>query len=130
MELNILNEKLNVDIGRYHMVDEYRFWHIYCQLLNIRNPILSDKDCESLAHMLSLEDLVSSLLGKKNKPVLMSKLKTSLPNLFSKCKQLTDKGFLIRKEEGYFVLPSLIKFKEFIKASKIDIKFTIPLKLE
>lgn len=130
MELNILNEKLNVDVGKYHIVDEYKFWYIYCQLLNIRNPILSDKDCVALAHMLSLEDTESSLLSRDNKAILATNTRISVPNLFGKCKQLVDKGFLVKVGEGYFIAPALLNFKKFIKQSKVDIKFTVPLKLE
>jgi len=130
MELNVLNEKLNVDPDNIHQVNEYDFWLLYCKLLNIRNPILTDKDCDVLAHMLVLP-VGSSLLNTTNIKYLENVTKTQPANLFAKCKQLTAKGFLVKNDSGYYLHESLQSFQTFVKANKnIPYKFTLPLKIE
>lgn len=127
MELNVLNEKLNVDAGKVHQVNEYDFWLLYCKLLNIRNPILTDKDCVILAHILSLP-VGSSVLSKNIIQYLEDVTKTQQSNLFAKAKQLTEKNFLIKTDQGYFLNPALQKFQTYVKEHKdITYKFTIPL---
>lgn len=130
MELNVLNEKLNVDVGKYHGVDQYRFWYIYCQLLNIRQSTLSDKDCSLMGQIITLNDAESNILSKENGRQLSEVTNISLSNLFGKCKQLAEKNFLIRREDGYYLNPSLASFKNFITTHDLPIKFTLPLKLE
>ena len=130
MELNVLNEKLNVDAGRVHQVKEYDFWLLYCKLLNIRNPILTDKDCTIMAHILTLPVGIS-ILNKTNSIYLEDVTKSQLPNLFAKMKQLTEKGYLIKTDEGYFIHPTLQKFQSFVKEKQgINYKFTLPLTIE
>jgi len=130
MELNVLNEKLNVDAGKVHQVKEYDFWLLYCKLLNIRNPVLTDKDCTILAHVLSLPVGVS-ILNKSNAIYLEDVTKSQLSNLFSKMKQLVDKGFIVKTDEGYFIHPTIQKFQAFVKEKDdITYKFTLPLTIE
>lgn len=130
MELNVLNEKLNVDAGQIHQVKEYDFWLLYCKLLNLRNPILTDKDCVILAHILCMPS-DSSILNKSNAEYLEEVTKTQLSNLFAKMKQLVDKEFLIKNDQGYYLNPSLSKFQRFVKNHKeINYKFTLPLLIE
>lgn len=130
MELNVLNEKLNVDAGKTHHVKEYDFWLLYCKILNIRNPILTDKDCVILAHILSLPVGIS-ILAKNNSDYLEEVTKSQLPNLFAKMKQLTAKGFVEKTDEGYFLHSSLQKFQTFVKEHpEIVYKFTLPLTLD
>lgn len=128
MELNILNKKLNVDSDTFHEKNEYDFWYIYCQLLNLRNPTLTDKDCNILAHILTLPIIEEHILSRSKE--LEAVTKTSMPNIYAKCKQLTEKGFLIKNEAGYFLAPALLSFQKYIKATtNKKIKFTIPIEL-
>lgn len=128
MELNILNKKLNVDSDTFHEKNEYEFWYTYCQLLNLRNPILTDKDCAVLAHILTMDNDGSHILSKGKE--LEAATKTTLTNLYAKCKQLTEKGFLIKTEDGYFLNPAFSSFQKYIKTTtNKEIKFTIPIKL-
>lgn len=128
MELNILNKKLNVDSNAFHDKTEYEFWYIYCQLLNIRNPILTDKDCSVLAHILCIDNDGVHILSKGKE--LEESTKTSLTNLYAKCKQLTEKGFLVKTDEGYFLNPAFSSFQKYIKTTtNKEIKFTIPINI-
>lgn len=128
MELNILNKKLNVDSNAYHEKTSYEFWYIYCQLLNLRNPTLTDKDCNILAHILSLPNDGQHILSRVKELEEISK--TSMPNIYGKCKQLTEKGFLIKNEDGYFLTPALATFQKYIQTTtNKNIKFTIPITL-
>lgn len=130
MELNVLNEKLNVDAGKTHQVNEYDFWLFYCKLLNIRNPVLTDKDCVILAHILTLPT-GSSFLNKVNAVYLEDVTKTQLSNLFSKSKQLAEKGFVVKTDEGFFLHPNLQSFQSFVKEHKeLMYKFTLPLMIQ
>ncbi len=130
MELNVLNEKLNVDAGKVHQVNEYDFWLLYCKLLNIRNPILTDKDCTILANMLCMP-INASLLNTVNIKHLEEVTKTQPANLFAKCKQLVEKGFLIKTEDGYFLHTSLQQFQKHVKGNNdINYKFVLPLKID
>lgn len=128
MELNILNKKLNVDSDAFHDKTEYEFWYIYCQLLNLRNPVLTDKDCNVLAHILTLNTDGEHIFSKIKE--LEVNTKTSITNLYAKCKQLTEKGFLVKTDEGYFINPAFSSFQKYIKTTtNKEIKFTIPIKL-
>jgi hypothetical protein len=126
MELNILNKKLNADSDTFHEKTEYEFWYIYCQLLNFRNPVLTDKDCAILAQILTLYNSGESVLTKD----LEEKTKTGMTNLYAKCKQLVEKGFLIKTNEGYFINPAFSSFQRYIKnTTNKNIKFTIPISI-
>lgn len=127
MELNILNKTLNVDSDTYHDKTEYEFWYIYFNLLNIRHPILTDKDCSILAHLCTL-DIEDEFLAK-NKEV-SNLTKTAVSNLYSKYKQLAEKKFMIERDGGYYLHPSIITFQKYIKNNKNRIiKFTIPINI-
>lgn len=130
MELNLLNKKLNVDIDTYHERTEKDFWKLYCYLLNVRNPTLSDKDCEILSAILTMGDNEFSILEKDNGKLLEELTKTPLSNLYSKCKHLTEKGFLIKNEKGYYLNPAFKSFQNYIRSGKDKhIKFVIPIKI-
>lgn len=124
MELNILKDLNNEKT-------EKEFWYLYCQLLNLRNPLLSDKDCEILSTILTINyNMEISILEKENGKELVKQTKTPLSNLYSKCKQLTDKGFLIKNDDGYFVNPAFKSFQKYIKTNDgAEIKFTVPIKI-
>lgn len=131
MELNILNKKMNTELETFHEKTEKDFWYIYCWLLNVHKPTLSDKDCDVLSAILSMnynED--ESILEKEKGKELEKLTKTPLSNLYTKCKQLTDKGFLIKTDTGYFINPAFKSFQKFIKSGKTsEIKFTVPIKI-
>lgn len=131
MELNVLNNKLNKDVEIFHEKTEKEFWYLYCQLLNVRNPILSDKDCDILSSILTMEyEENTSILEKENGKLLERITKTPLSNLYAKCKQLNEKGFLIKNENGYFINPSFVSFQKYIRSGKDnEIKFTVPIKI-
>lgn len=128
MELNVLNEKLNVDVTRVHEVNEYTFWYIYTQLMNIRNPVLSDRDCSILAHILTLAP-EGNILEKDSGKQLEELTRIKLSNLFGKCKELHEKGYLVKAEKGYTVHPSLLSFSKFVKQRSVDFRFTLPLRI-
>ncbi len=126
MELNILNKRLNVDSDTFHEKSEFEFWNIYFQLLNLRNPVLTDKDCSIMASILT-EPLEENVINMKR---IEEVTKTSATNLYAKFKQLCEKGFLIKNEEGYLLNPALIGFQKYIKkTTNKRIKFTIPLEI-
>lgn len=131
MELNILNEKLNVDVSKVHELSEYDFWYLYCQMLNLRKNTLTDKDCIVLARILEMPILENSILEKSNGYYLEDITKTSLSNLFAKAKQLVDKGFLVKTDNGYFLHPSFVSFQKYVKQQdKPILKFTIPVTIK
>ena len=126
MELNILNKRLNVDSDSFHEKTELQFWNIYFQLLNLRNPVLTDKDCTIMATLLN-EPIQEEAFNMKRFEELT---KTKVTNLYPKFEQLSEKGFLIKKEDGYYLNPSLVSFQKYIKVTNNkNIKFTIPLKI-
>jgi len=128
MELNLLNKKLNVDVDTYHERTEKDFWKLYCYLLNVRNPILSDKDCDILSVILSMEDNELSILEKENGKLLEQSTNTPLSNLYSKCKQLSEKGFLVKEDKGYYLNPAFKSFQKYVRSGK-KVKFVIPIKI-
>lgn len=130
MELNILNSKLNVDANLFHEKTEEQFWYLYCQLLNLRKPVLSDKDCSILSIILTYTKPDLSILEKENGKELERLTKTPLSNLYTKCKQLTEKGFLIKNEDGYFINPAFKSFQKYVKSNNnVEIKFIVPIKI-
>lgn len=130
MELNILNSKLNVDANLHHDKTEQEFWYLYCQLLNLKKPILSDKDCNILSYILTLNyDNELSILEKENGKLLESATKTPLSNLYLKCKQLAEKGLLVKDDSGYRVHPKFVSLQRHIKTGDREIKFTVPIKI-
>jgi hypothetical protein len=133
MELNILNEKLNVDVDKYHDVNERMFWQYYCQMLNIRNNTLTDKDIQILSHLLILDCGVN--VGDIN---IMKQLsidtKTAVSNLYTKYSQLIDKEFLIKEDNNYYLHPFLSSFQKYIKhclttKQECLIKFSLPFNI-
>ena len=92
MELNILNKRLNVDSDTFHEKSEFEFWNIYFQLLNLRNPVLTDKDCSIMASILT-EPLEENVINMKRIEELT---KTSATNLYAKFKQLCETGNLLQ----------------------------------
>lgn len=126
MELNILNKKLNVDSNSFHDKTELEFWNVYFQLLNLREPVLTDKDCNIMANIMS-EPINEGVISLKRVEELT---KTTATNLYTKFKQLSDKGFLVKTDEGFILNPSLIRFQKYIKATtNKQIKFTIPINI-
>lgn len=83
-----------------------------------------------MAHILTLP-VKSSILSKSNALYLEEVTKSQLSNLFAKMKQLAEKGYLIKKDDGYFIHPTIQKFQSFVKEKQgINYKFTLPLTIE
>jgi hypothetical protein len=130
MELNLLNNKINIDVNTYHEKTEKDFWKLYCYLLNVRNHVLSEKDCEILSAILTMNLNELSILEKDNGKQLEQLTNTPISNLYSKCKQLHEKGFLIKEGSAYYLHPAFKSFQNYIRSGKTkEIKFTIPVKL-
>jgi hypothetical protein len=133
MELNFLNEKLNIDVDKYHNVNESMFWEYYCLMLNIRNNILTAKDIQVLSYLLSL-DADINLGNIQIIKQLSSDTKTAVSNIYTKYNQLIEKKFLIKKDSDYFLNPSLSSFQKYIKHcinnnKKCTIKFALPFNI-
>jgi len=75
-----------------------------------------------------MEDNELSILEKENGKLLEQSTNTPLSNLYSKCKQLSEKGFLVKEDKGYYLNPAFKSFQKYVRSGK-KVKFVIPIKI-
>lgn len=131
---NLNSPTINKNLDSFKEVNEYDFWYYYLSLININNPILSDKELTVVAYILNGNENISYGKGEERKK-LISDIGIDSTNFTRYITSLVNKGYLqFQGTRGdYLLAPTLRKFQKFIKESKntdILYTFTLPFKIK
>lgn len=133
---NLNSPVINKGLDVFKEVTEYDFWYNYLALININNPILSDKELTIVAYILSGNDEISYGKGEpRNK--LTSDIGIDNTNYTKYINSLVLKGYLqFQGTRGdYLLAPTLRKFQKYIKDNiahnrDFTYAFTLPFKIK
>jgi hypothetical protein len=132
---NVNNPVINKNVDEVKEISEYDFWYIYLSLLNIKKPVLSDRELSVMTYILSGDPNTSYFRGDaRNK--LISDIGVKSPNLSLYLDSLLAKGYLTFQgtRGDYLVSNNLRKFQLFIKSNieaglDLSYVFTLPFKI-
>ena len=115
LKLNPLKEKINVNPEDKTEVTLVEFWKMFLRMLQFRADVLTDREIDLMAYIMSnkQEDFISEQ-------------KIAKPNYHALIKRLNEKGYLL---EGS-VHPKLSTIQNFINTGRHDVTFILPFKIK